>query len=400
MDQVSVYDEPALPAVTPNTWQAATVTTQRPPLKDQLFGPERVTSLADRLQLVYPALPYRSFVDEMVGRLDELELKQRISWIAELLERYLPEDYREAVEVLLRSLPQPCDPNLSDGDFGDFIFAPYAEFVARRGTAPADLDYSLAALKEITTRFSAEYAIRTFIDAYPEHTMAVLLDWTHDPHYHVRRLTSEGTRPRLPWARRLSLPVTAGIPILDNLYADPTRFVTRSVANHLNDIAKTDPDLVTATLERWKAGGRANARELDWIVRHATRTLVKAGHRPTLGLLGISTDDHVMLTDLDASPTVELGGFLDLSLTVRADQKATVVIDYALRFAGSNGQPGGRKVFKLRRLTLAAGQSITLAKRHRLRAGMTTRTIHPGGHVVEVLINGTAVANRHFTVLP
>ncbi|GAA2913065.1 hypothetical protein GCM10010517_79620 [Streptosporangium fragile] len=369
------------------------------PLKDQLFNLDKVTMIATRLRQAKASFRPEDFIDEVMDRLGDLELKQRITWISEVLERHLPDDYRPAVGALLRSLPAPCDPALSDGDFGDFIYAPYSEFVARRGCTDTDLAYSLDALKQITTRFSAEDAIRTFINAYPDHTMNTLIEWTRDKHYHVRRLCSEGTRPRLPWSRRLSVPASAAIPILDNLFDDRTRFVTRSVANHLNDIAKSDPDLVVETLHRWRTTGRQEPREMNYIIRHATRTLVKTGHRDTLGLLGIDPDRRVTVTDLTIPPTVHLGAALDISITVHAAETSEAIIDYAVHFAGPPGRPGGRKVYKLRRLTVPAGHSVTLAKTHPLRAGMSTRTIHAGEHAIEVLVNGTPRAKRSFQVI-
>ncbi len=216
---------------------------QAAPLKDQLFTPEKVGALAQRIELVHPAFLRDEFVSSVLERFPELELKGRISWMAECLEGYLPRDFRHAVGILLQSLPAPADPTLTDGDFGDFVYAPYSEYVARGGCSAADLEFSLAALRETTTRFSAEFAIRPFLDAFPGKVLATLLTWTDDEHYHVRRLCSEGTRPRLPWAKNLTLPYDAGIPILDRLFADPTRYVIRSVANHVNDISKKDPDL-------------------------------------------------------------------------------------------------------------------------------------------------------------
>ncbi|MBB2915598.1 3-methyladenine DNA glycosylase AlkC [Streptosporangium becharense] len=368
-------------------------------LKDQLFNVDKVAMVATRLQRVQASFRREDFIDEVMDRLGDLELKQRIRWISEVLERHLPGDYRPAVGALLRSLPAPCDPTLSDGDFGDFIYAAYSDFVARRGCTDTDLAYSLDALKQITTRFSAEDAIRTFINAYPGHTMDTLIGWTRDEHYHVRRLCSEGTRPRLPWARRLSVPASAAIPILDNLFDDRTRFVTRSVANHLNDIAKSDPDLVVETLRRWRTTGRQEPREMNYIVRHATRTLVKAGHRDTLDLLGVDPDRRVTVTDVMIPPTVHLGAVLDISITVHAVETSEAIVDYVVHFAGPSGRPGGRKVYKLRRLTVSAGNPVTLVKTHPLRAGMSTRTIHPGEHAIEVLVNGTPRARRSFQVV-
>ncbi|WP_223165335.1 hypothetical protein [Lentzea indica] len=255
-------------------------------LKDQFFTREKVELIGGEIERVDSAFRRDEFVAVVVARFPELELKARIDWIAMRLERHLPHDFRRAADVLVRSLPAPADPALSDGDFGDFIYAPYAEYVARRGRTVEDLDFSLTALREITTRFSAEFAIRPFLDAFPDQVLATLLVWTKDEHYHVRRLCSEGTRPRLPWARNLTLSYDVGIPLLDRLFADPTRHVTRSVANHVNDIAKKDPDLALDTLARSRDTGHQRQREMRYVIRHAARTLIRANHPRALDLFG------------------------------------------------------------------------------------------------------------------
>lgn len=265
------------------------MTVQHLLLKDKLFNHDKVDQLAAELCVVYPTFDARAFVDTATSRFPELELKQRIAWIADCLETHLPDEFRRAVNVIVRSLPTPCDPTLTDGDFGDFIYAPYAEYVARHGRTLEHLSFALAALRELTTRFSAEFAIRPFITTFPDETRRTLIGWTTDPHYHVRRLCSEGTRPKLPWAKRLAVPVDYALPLLDNLYADPTRYVTRSVANHLNDISKLDPDLALNTLRRWKDTRQAYPKpsELDYVVRHAARTLIKRGDPRAVELLGV-----------------------------------------------------------------------------------------------------------------
>ncbi|MFE5549798.1 hypothetical protein ACFQ71_39265 [Streptomyces sp. NPDC056534] len=258
------------------------MTAARLPLKDQLFTREKVELIAGEIKHVDSAFKADEFVTMVVARFPELELKARIAWIATCLERHLPRDFREAAGVLVRSLPAPADPAFSDGDF---IYAPYAEYVAQHGCTAEDLESSLAKLREITTRFSAEFAIRPFLDAFPDQVLSTLLAWSEDQHYHVRRLCSEGTRPRLPWARNLTLPYDAGIPVLDRLFADPTRYVTRSVANHVNDISKKNPDLALDTLERWRNSGIQQPRDMRYVVRHGARTLRRAGHPRALDLV-------------------------------------------------------------------------------------------------------------------
>lgn len=262
------------------------MTAARIPFKDQFFTREKVELIAGEITHVDSAFGADEFVAMVVARFPELELKARIAWITTCLDRHLPRDFREAVSILVRSLPAPVNPALSDGDFGDFIYAPYAEYVARHGCTAEDLEFSLAMLRDITTRFSAEFAIRPFLDAFPDQVLTTLLAWTEDQHYHVRRLCSEGTRPRLPWARNLTLPYDVGIPVLDRLFADPTRYVTRSVANHINDICKKNPGLALDTLERWRDSRLQQPREMRYVIRHGARTLRRANHPRALDLVG------------------------------------------------------------------------------------------------------------------
>ncbi|MBZ0243392.1 MAG: hypothetical protein K8F24_09280, partial [Bacteroidales bacterium] len=176
-------------------------------LKDQLFNQVKVERLACEIEQVYPAFERSAFVHEVMAGFPARELKERISWMTACLRKYLPDGYKKVVSVMLKALPEPCDPGLSDNDFGDFIYTPYTDFVAQYGCTKAHLDFSLHALREMTTRFSAEDAIRYFINTFPEETLKALLIWSKDDHYHVRRLASEGTRPKLPWSQKIVIPV-------------------------------------------------------------------------------------------------------------------------------------------------------------------------------------------------
>jgi 3-methyladenine DNA glycosylase AlkC len=333
-----------------------------------------------------------------MSRLPALELKARIAWIAECLRAALPPAYSAALRIILRALPPPLDPSRTDDDFGQFIHAPYAHFVAQYGCTSTHLATSLAALREVTQRFSAEDAIRAFLNAFPQQTMSELARWCRDSNYHVRRLCSEGTRPRLPWSVRLTLPPDAALPMLDVLHADRTRYVTRSVANHLNDIAKIEPDLVIAALKRWHAARRQTPKELDFITRHALRTLIKQGHEGALSMLGVDRDTAISLTGLRFTKHVEIGGALVFSFELVAPKGAAVVVDYAITFCKRDGAPGGRKVYKLRTCTLQKGLALAFEKKHPLRANMRTRPLYPGGHRLEILINGHVAANAVFNL--
>ena len=368
-------------------------------LKDVLFNKPKVIQVANEIQCVYPAFRMTEFVRDVVSKFPELELKARISWIVECLKKYLPNDYRSAVDVLRKALPTPNDPNLSDDDFGDFIYAPYAEFVAKNGCTKINLKFSLKALREMTVRFSAEDAIRYFINAFPKETMRELLVWTKDEHYHVRRLCSEGTRPKLPWSRKVNIPVLAPFPILNNLFSDTTRFVTRSVANHLNDISKIDPGLTIETLTKWRKSGKQKPEEMEYIVRHALRTLIKRGNPEAMRLLGFSHALHVSVSRFMVPKKATMNSAFEFSFVIEAQEDTDIIADYIIYFQNKSGKLNGKKVYKLKKISLKKNQPITISKRHPLRQFMTTRTLYKGEHEIELQINGRRYAKTSFELI-
>ncbi len=354
-------------------------------LKDQLFNRDKVQYLAGLFAAADPGFNGPGFQAQVMERLPELELKARIDWIAEVLDQRLPADFFVMVDVVERALPPPLDPALTDDDFGDFIFAPLGELMVRRGlqTHPGR---ALEAIEQITQRFSMEWAIRPFLNRWPDDTLARMQGWTRHPHYHVRRLVSEGTRPRLPWGQAVGLEPGDPLHLLDRLHADPTRYVTRSVANHLNDIAKKDPDLAMDRLADWAQTGAQDPDELRWISAHALRGLVKSGHPRALSMLGYDPG-AVLETRLRVdTPRVRIGGTLEFSCHLRAAHPTPVLVDYRLHFP----RPGGRrtvKVYKLKQAETGPG-GLELTKRHRLKADATTYTLVPGPHRIEIMVNG------------
>jgi hypothetical protein len=207
-------------------------------LKDHLFNRKKVEYLAGLFVVSDKKFKEKEFVEEVMTKLLKLELKERIVWIAQVLERYLPQDFSAASKVIVKALPAELDSSNTDDDFGDFIFAPLGEYVVRNGLSKKHLKDSFFVLHELTRRFSMEDAMRAFLNEFPKETLKVYAQWAKDKNYHVRRLVSESTRPFLPWSRRVGLKSVDTLPLLHLLHTDKTRFVTRSVANHLNDIAK------------------------------------------------------------------------------------------------------------------------------------------------------------------
>ena len=363
-------------------------------LKDQLFTPERINSLAQDIKKAYPVFDSRGFTKTVLGKFPELELKARIAWMSETLREYLPEDYDQAIKILLDSLPP-----LGGDDFGAFTYAAHSDFVAKYGCNERDLKVSLVALKEMTKHFSAEDAIRYFINAFPEQTFAEILKWSKDSDYRVRRLASEGTRPILPWSPRITTPPEAAIPILDNLLSDDYRFVTRSVANHLNDISRTNPELVLATLGRWRDSGKQNPKEMDYIINQSLRTLIKNGHLATFAFLNVSTDAKVKVSDLHIKTNpIAIGEFLEFAFTLTAEKDEQLIVDYILHFPNKAGIGHNRKVFKLKQVTPAKDQRLTLTKRQPMRQ-MTTRKLYPGKCKLEIQVNAKKLAEAGFDIV-
>lgn len=368
-------------------------------LKDILFNKPKIVQMAEEIHRTNPSFKKKEFIHDVITKFPELELKARISWIAECLKQYLPSNYRQAVGVIIRSLPAPNNPELSDNDFGDFIYAPYADYVVKNGCNKQDLSLSLNALYEITQRFSAEDAIRYFINAFPQETLAELQKWSKDSHYHVRRLCSEGTRPKLPWSQKINISATVPIVILDNLFADKTRFVTRSVANHINDISKIDPGLAIKTLSRWKKSGKQVAKEMDYIMRHALRSLIKSGNADALNLLGVSHNPNVKISDLKVPAKVKMNSALEFSFAIKSNETAQIIADYIIHFRNRSGNLNSRKVFKLKSFSLTKGESFILTKKHLLRGNMTTRKLFSGEHAIEIQINGKSFGKKLFWIV-
>jgi len=359
-------------------------------LKDHLFNERKVRFLANLLKAADTSFEHTSFVRDAMQTMPDLELKDRIKLIATKLSIYLPKDFSQACRVLIDSLPPPLDPSKIDNDFGDFIFAPFGEFVAQNGATAKNLKISLKTLEEITKRFSMEDAIRTFLNQFPEETLAWCRTLVNHPNYHARRLVSEGTRPFLPWSKRITLTPKDTIPLLDALHSDKTRYVTRSVANHLNDLSKNHPDLVLNTLRLWQKANKQNPAELKWLTAHALRTLARSGNEDALSLLGYDTKHVLSVKSFSLASgenVVRRGDTLMLRMEIVSKKMTVVMIDYIIDFKKARDKSAA-KVFKWKKLTLQPNQTHTLEKKHVLRAEATTFKLYAGLHTVTLQING------------
>jgi 3-methyladenine DNA glycosylase AlkC len=301
--------------------------------------------------------------------------------------------------VLLRSLgPEHAADELVGVGMAPFFYLPHVLFVAQHGLGHFEL--SMRAQYELTRRFSAEGSIRPYIAAEPERTFAVLRGWARDENAHVRRLVSEGTRLRLPWAMRvpwLDRNPDRILDLLGLLRDDPTTLVRRSVANNLNDLGKVHPALLVETCAAWLEDASAGRRAL---VEHALRSAVKRGEAGALELLGFGGKPSVAIEDVRFEPRkVPIGGRVAVKFTLRSTARAAqdLLVDLRVHFVKANGK-GSPKVFKLKRIELPARARVELASRVSL-AVHTTRKPRPGRHEVDVLVNGEAIRAGSFEVV-
>ena len=315
-------------------------------LKD-MFDVALAKKFARLIGGVYPAFDGQGFVRCVSEQIPTLELKDRVRMFAGALHQFLPPKYPEAVGILMQILG-PED-GLDDVFVKGLRLMPVEHFVGVYGLD--HFDVSMQALYEITRRSTAEFAIRPFLIRYEKQTLNVLDKWVTDKNDHVRRLVSEGTRPRLPWAMRLPSFVADPRPtlkLLDKLKDDPSEYVRRSVANHLNDITKDHPDLAVDMLAHWAKGA---SQERMWIIRHALRSLVKQGHAGALAVLGFDAPDVRLVHFEVQTPVVLFGDVLRFAFDLKSQKDQQVVIDYVIHFVKATGATRP-KVFKLNTRTL------------------------------------------------
>ncbi len=352
-------------------------------LKDEI-GPPLVRALAAELTRAWPDFPRQRFTRGLAASLEPLELLARVGALACRLAAVLPTPFPAGAAVLWCALDSQT--------FTGWMTLPCGMYVATNGID--DPDEALPLLAGLTPRWSSEGPIRPFIERHPEITYEYLRRWcTHDDE-HVRRLVSEGSRPRLPWApllRRLVIDPSPNIPLLDALVSDQSAYVRRSVANHLNDISKDHPDLAVELATRWMARGDGAA----WAVRHGLRTLVKRGDPGALQALGIARDADIQLVDLSVDPNrIAIGDSVAFTITIALVGKSEpveAVIDYSVHYVGARGIKAP-KVFKLTRRRLEAGEPVKITRRHRFEH-VSIRRIVPGTHTIDVQVNGRVLGS-------
>ncbi|HXH36034.1 MAG TPA: DNA alkylation repair protein [Plantibacter sp.] len=365
------------------------------PFADELLGAPAAQTLTRGLQQAAPGNPFVA-VAGAADNLGELALRERADLLRDAILVDLPGDFASLATIVRAAAA-------ADGSFSGWLIWPVASAVAARAVAEdtaESFDDAMQLQAELTGRLTAEFSIRTLLQHDLDRALPIVLEWTASDDEHVRRLASEGTRPYLPWAIRVrSITANPGVtvPILEALHRDPSEYVRRSVANHLNDLSRDHADLVVETATRWLVDP---APETPALVRHALRTLVKRGHPGALAVLGFTpTSTEVEAFTVDTT-SVPFGGSVRFSATVRNTDivPARLAIDYVVSHQKANGTQTS-KTFKLTTQALAPGEHLDVAREHSFRA-ITTRRYYPGAHAVALQVNGILSEPLDFELLP
>lgn len=358
------------------------------------------------LKVVIPDLDARAFVSQVMdNEWENRELKQRCSHITTVLKQFLPSDYKEAIAKILQLLDYvektyPDTSVIDDEKFG--LTLEYGSildnYIEQYG-----LDHyetSIQAIEKITQFTSCEFVTHPFILKYPDRMMAQMLLWSKHKHWGVRRLASEGCRPRLPWAMalpNLKKDPTPILPILENLKNDPARFVRLSVANNLNDIAKDNPQTVIDVVKKW----RGQSKEVDWIIKHGCRTLLKQGNTEMMALFGFGCDPKsIQIEKFNLStPKVKVGDALEFTFNLlnNNNKKSNLRLEYAIYYQKANGTLT-KKVHKISEKEYPANSVTPITRKHSFKV-VTTRKFHLGLHQVAVIINGNEYEKYDFELV-
>lgn len=346
------------------------------------IGEDLVQRISDSISGVYPSFKAKEFLS-IAPKLEPLELKPRVQLLRDHLHRCLPADYEKALKILLRSLRAQ--------KLKGFDLWPYTEFVQTFGLE--HVEASLDALRQLTQIFTGEFAVRPFLKKHPEATLRYLEKCAIDENSHVRRWASEGSRPRLPWGERLDAHIkepTLTFAILNSLKFDEELYVRKSVANHLNDVSKDNPEAAIKLLRQWqRQAGRKHKDKIDWITRHALRTLIKLGHREAMTLVGAGNAAKIKTTDFKVNrKAFKVNDRMRFSFVIQSasSQAQKIIIDYIIHYQKAN-RTTAPKVYKLKTFVLGPRESVRIEKNHHLKL-ITTRRYHPGDHRLEVQING------------
>lgn len=329
-----------------------------------------------------------AFLKDVTADLDQLELNGRLRNTSVVLEKHLPKGFDAALDVLYKAAP------LIKKGYTALVLPDFVGLYGR-----AHFERSMEALRDFTSLGSSEFAVREFLRMDLDKTLKVMQHWAEDKDHHVRRLASEGSRPRLPWSFKLQQLIkepslTAGI--LERLKADEEPYVRKSVANHLNDISKDNTAYMLQLVKSWDSSNC----HTGWIIKHASRTLIKKGNQESLSLFDFEQDVKLRMDHFKISARrLKLGEELQFSFELRS-LKGTpqkLVIDYAVHYAKASGEQS-KKVFKLKELTLLPQQVLHIAKKQVFK-DMTTRKHYAGEHALEIIVNGKGLGSIAFDLV-
>ena len=358
------------------------------PALKEIFDLPRIEHVARELTHVDPRVDQKQFIDLCAAHLSELSLMQRLRQMTASLYAVLPKEYDAAIPTLKALAPRINS---------KFVTLVLPDYVGQYGLQT--FERAMDDLRFFTGFGTSEYGIRPFLREDSARALKIMTGWVTDPDEHVRRLASEGCRPRLPWSFHLAdlqtdpEPVR---PILDALKQDDSLYVRKSVANHLNDITKSHPEWVMSMLEIWPLEDPRCA----WIVRHALRTLIKKGDVRALNIIGVGPNPAVTVSRFDVSANrLTLGEKLgiNVTLTSTAPHPQKLEVDYVLHYVKQQGKVA-EKVFKFKSLTLLPGESVKLARTQIIK-DFSTRKHHAGRHDLELMINGARVARACFDLV-
>ncbi len=364
------------------------------PLK-YIYNTAFFNTLSSALEDVITGFDKKQFLRDIHNHeWESKELKDRMKHITNVIKKHLNEEnYPKNIKQIEKIIVALRKKNVRENSF-EYMFFP--DFVEQYGIE--DFNTSMKALEFITQFTSCEFAIRPFIQKYPKASMDQLLIWsTHKSHL-VRRFSSEGCRPRLPWA--MALPTLkkdpkAIFPVLENLKADTSEFVRKSVANNLNDIAKDNPELVLKIAKRWKGGNS----DTNWIIKHGCRTLLKQAHPEILNLFDLSHTVRCEIKKLAlAKKTIAIGDHLNFSFELcTLEKKANKLrIEYAIYYMKAN-QKQNRKLFKITENTYEPGKTYSFQRKQSFQ-DMTTRKHHVGKHALAIVVNGQELTSVDFSL--
>jgi len=355
------------------------------PFADEMIGAWTAESLARAIQAAAPEKTLTR-LRQASRQLDGLALRERADLLRDALLADIGGKYDDVARVvrLARS---------GSASFRGWMIWPVTSAIATRAVADgseAAFDDALQLMADLTALLTSEFAIRTLLRHNAGRALATISTWSASDDVDVRRLASEGTRPYLPWSIRVpEIPYGAGatVPILDALYRDPSDYVRRSVANHLNDLSRDHAALVVETAARWLADADENT---EWVIRHGLRTLVKRGDVGALSLLGFSPAEASLEVEgpiLD-NRVVAAGDAVEIRARIRntSDEEVRLAVDYVVHHQKANGKQTP-KTFKLTVVTLGPGESASLRRVHSFRP-ITTRRYYPGAHAISLQING------------